>query len=143
MSLWGHHSRDTMSLAQRVLLTWIFTLAFLIMLVLKLDGKVHWNWFLTFLPVWIFDGILLLMLLVKMVARCKAGHDPRNGSQDLKKKAWYLASMLLKLGFCLTLCARLERLMEIWLSVVCVPLWALLVGAMVELGYSVFHYCRE
>lgn len=29
-----------MSLAQRVLLTWVFTLVFLIMLVLKLDGKV-------------------------------------------------------------------------------------------------------
>lgn len=30
-----------MSLAQRVLLTWVFTLVFLIMLVLKMDGKVH------------------------------------------------------------------------------------------------------
>lgn len=29
-----------MSLAQRVLLTWVFTLVFLIILVLKLDGKV-------------------------------------------------------------------------------------------------------
>jgi len=29
-----------MSLAQRVLLTWVFTLVFLIMLVVKLDGKV-------------------------------------------------------------------------------------------------------
>lgn len=34
-----------MSLAQRVLLTWVFTLVFLITLVLKLDGKVvaFWN----------------------------------------------------------------------------------------------------
>lgn len=31
-----------MSLAQRVLLTWVFTLVFLIMLVLKLDGKVEY-----------------------------------------------------------------------------------------------------
>lgn len=30
-----------MALAQRVLLTWVFTLVFLIMLVLKLDGKVE------------------------------------------------------------------------------------------------------
>lgn len=35
-----------MSLAQRVLLTWVFTLVFLITLVLKLDGKVG------FLVVW-------------------------------------------------------------------------------------------
>ncbi|XP_024281116.1 transmembrane protein 60 [Oncorhynchus tshawytscha] len=130
-----------MSLAQRVLLTWIFSLIFLIMLVLKLDSKIPWNWFLIFLPVWIFDTIL--MLVVKMAGRCKPGYDPRGGQQNLRRRVWYLVAMLLKLGFCLTLCARLERLMEIWLSVVCVPLWALLVGAMVELGYNVFHYRRE
>ncbi|XP_029490316.1 transmembrane protein 60 [Oncorhynchus nerka] len=132
-----------MSLAQRVLLTWIFSLIFLIMLVLKLDSKIPWNWFLIFLPVWIFDTILILMLVVKMAGRCKPGYDLRGGQQNLRRRVWYLVAMLLKLGFCLTLCARLERLMEIWLSVVCVPLWALLVGAMVELGYSVFHYRTE
>ncbi|CAB1313704.1 unnamed protein product [Coregonus sp. 'balchen'] len=132
-----------MSLAQRVLLTWIFSLIFLIMLVLKLDSKIPWNWFLIFLPVWIFDTILILMLVVKMAGRCKPGYDLRDGQQNLRRRVWYLVAMLLKLGFCLTLCARLERLMEISLSVVCVPLWALLVGAMVELGYNVFHYRRE
>uniref|UniRef100_A0A4W5M3P8 Transmembrane protein 60 n=1 Tax=Hucho hucho TaxID=62062 RepID=A0A4W5M3P8_9TELE len=132
-----------MSLAQRVLLTWIFSLIFLIMLVLKLDSKIPWNWFLIFLPVWIFDTILILMLVVKMAGRCKPGYDPRGGQQNLRRRVWYLVAMLLKLGFCLMLCARLERPMDIWLSVVCVPLWALLVGAMVELGYSVFHYRRE
>ncbi|XP_061107514.1 transmembrane protein 60 [Conger conger] len=132
-----------MSLAQRVLLTWIFTLFFLIMLVLKLDEKVHWNWFLIFLPVWIFDAILLLMLAVKMAGRCKPGYDPRNGSQDLRKKAWYLAAMLLKLAFCLTLCARLEKLTEIKVTFVCIPLWALLTGAMAELGYNIFPDRRD
>ncbi|KAG9339116.1 hypothetical protein AGOR_G00185800 [Albula goreensis] len=132
-----------MSLAQRVLLTWIFTLVFLIMLVLRLDGKVNWNWFLIFLPVWIFDAILLLMLVVKMAGRCKPGYDPRNGSQDLRKKAWYLVAMLLKLAFCLTLCARLEQLTEIKLTFVCIPLWVLLIGAMAELGYNIFPDRRD
>ncbi|KAL0967219.1 hypothetical protein UPYG_G00249350 [Umbra pygmaea] len=81
--------------------------------------------------------------LVKMAARCKAGHDPRNGSHDLKKKAWYLASILLKLGFCLTLCARLEKLTHIKVTLVCIPLWCMLLGAMVELGYNIFPERRE
>ncbi|MBN3298389.1 transmembrane protein 60 [Amia ocellicauda] len=132
-----------MSLAQRVLLTWVFTLVFLIMLVLKLDEKVGWNWFLIFLPVWIFDAILLLMLAVKMAGRCKPGYDPRHGSQNLKKKAWYLVAMLLKLAFCLTLCARVEHLTDIKLVYVCIPLWALLVGAMVELGCNIFQDRRD
>ncbi|XP_018585694.1 transmembrane protein 60 [Scleropages formosus] len=132
-----------MSLAQRVLLTWIFTLVFLIMLVLKLDDKIHWNWFLIFLPIWVFDTILLIMLGVKMAGRCKPGHDPHDGVQGLRKKAWYAAAMLLKLAFCLTLCARLEGLTEMKLTFVCIPLWTLLLGAMTELGFNIFPNRRD
>ncbi|GAA6101285.1 transmembrane protein 60 [Tachysurus ichikawai] len=130
----------SMSLAQRVLLTWIFSLVFLIMLVLKLDDKIQWNWFLVFLPVWAFDTILLLMLIVKMAGRCKPGFDPRNAADNLKKRVWYLVAILLKLAFSLLLCAKLEHLTQISLSFIFIPLWALLIGAMVELGYNVFHF---
>ncbi|XP_061816744.1 transmembrane protein 60-like isoform X1 [Nerophis lumbriciformis] len=136
-------SVNKMSLAQRVLLTWVFTLVFLIMLVLKLDGKVQWNWFLIFLPVWVFDGILLLMLTIKMAGRCKPGFDPRNGSPDLRLRAWYLVAILLKLGFCLTLCAKLERLAEVKLTLVCIPLWTVLLGALLELGLNIFPDRRD
>lgn len=131
-----------MSLAQRVLLTWLFTLLFLIMLVLKLDEKAPWNWFLIFIPVWIFDTILLVMLIVKMAGRCKSGFDPRHGSHNIKKKAWYLIAMLLKLAFCLALCAKLEQFTTMNLSYVFIPLWALLTGALTELGYNVF-FCER
>ncbi|CAK6434600.1 unnamed protein product [Pipistrellus nathusii] len=127
-----------MSLAQRVLLTWLFTLLFLIMLVLKLDEKAPWNWFLIFIPVWIFDTILLVMLIVKMAGRCKSGFDPRHGSHSIKKKTWYLIAMLLKLAFCLALCAKLEQFTTMNLSYVFIPLWTLLAGALIELGYNVF-----
>ncbi|KAM3870321.1 transmembrane protein 60 [Diretmus argenteus] len=132
-----------MSLAQRVLLSMVFVLIFLVMLVLKLDSKIHWNWFLIFLPVWTFDTILIFMLVVKMAGRCKPGYDPRHDEHNLKRRLWYLMALLLKLAFCLTLCSRLERLTDVWLSVVCIPLWVLLGGALVELGYSVFHYRRD
>ncbi|XP_015683135.1 transmembrane protein 60 [Protobothrops mucrosquamatus] len=132
-----------MSLAQRVLLTWLFTLLFLIMLVLKLDEKAPWNWFLIFIPVWIFDTILLVMIIVKMARRCKSGYDPRNGSQNLKKKAWYLAAMLLKLAFCLALCAKLEQFTAMKLSYVFIPLWILLIGGIIELGYNIFYVRRD
>ncbi|XP_017278542.1 transmembrane protein 60 [Kryptolebias marmoratus] len=129
-----------MSLAQRVLLSWIFALIFLIMLVLKLDSKIHWSWFLIFLPVLTFDTILILMLIVKMAGRCVPDFDPRDGEQSLRRRIWYLAALLLKLAFCLALCSRLEKLANMLVSVVCVPLWVLLGGALVELGLSVFHF---
>lgn len=132
-----------MSLAQRVLLSWIFALMFLIMLVLKLDSKIQWNWFLIFLPVWTFDTFLILMLVVKMAGRCKSDFDPREAEQSLARRLWYPTALLLKLAFCLTLCSRLERLTDMWVSVVCAPLWVLLGGALVELGHSVFHFRRE
>lgn len=56
----------------------------------------------------------------------------------LKKKAWYLIAMLLKLAFCLALCAKLEQFTTMNLSYVFIPLWALLAGALIELGYNVF-----
>ncbi|KAK5614474.1 Transmembrane protein 60 [Crenichthys baileyi] len=129
-----------MSLAQRVFLSWIFALIFLIMLVLKLDSKIYWNWFLIFLPVWTFDTTLVLMQIVEMAGRCKPDFDPRDEEKSIKRRLWYLTALLLKLAFCLTLCSRLEKLTNIWVSVVCVPLWLLLGGALLELGYSVFHY---
>ncbi|XP_066213514.1 transmembrane protein 60-like [Saccopteryx leptura] len=112
-----------MSLAQRVLLTWLFTLLFLIMLVLKLDEKASWNWFLIFIPVWIFDTILLVMLTVKMARRYKSGFDSQHGSHNIKKTTtWYLIAMLLKLAFCLALCAKLEQFTIMNLSYVFIPL---------------------
>lgn len=103
----------------------------------------QWNWFLIFLPVWVFDGILVLMLAVKMAGRCKPGYDPRDGSPDLRLRAWYLAAVLLKLAFCLTLCAKLEKLADVKLCFVCLPLWTVLLGALVELGLNIFPQRRE
>ncbi|XP_051917804.1 transmembrane protein 60-like [Hippocampus zosterae] len=132
-----------MSLVQRVFLMWIFSLIFLIMLVLKLDAKVHWNWFLIFLPVWSLDAILVLLLLLKLAGRCKGDAEQREGDPGAARRLWYLAAVGLKVGFCLSLCSRLQRLTDVWLSVVCVPLWVLLGGALVELGRGVFRSRRD
>lgn len=105
--------------------------------------QVQWNWFLIFLPVWVFDSILIFMLTIKMVGRCKPGYDPHNGSPDLRLRAWYLTAMLLKLGFCLTLCSKLEKLADVKLTFVCIPLWTMLLGALVELGLNIFPERRE
>ncbi|XP_055509105.1 transmembrane protein 60-like [Leucoraja erinacea] len=130
-----------MSLAQRVLMIWLFTLLFLIVLVLKLDDKAPWNWFLIFIPIWIFDAILLIMLVIKIVGRCKSGYD-RNGT-NLRKEVWYLCAMLLKLGFQLAVCARLEQFAQMKLSFIFIPLWLLIIGAMVDLGHNTYSMRQD
>uniref|UniRef100_UPI00398E4B29 transmembrane protein 60-like n=1 Tax=Pristiophorus japonicus TaxID=55135 RepID=UPI00398E4B29 len=130
-----------MSLAQRVLLTWLFTLLFLIVLVLKLDETLLWNWFLVFIPLWIFDAVLLVLLTVKLVGRCKAGHE-----RHVRRKVCYLCAVLLKLAFLLALCARLEHYAAAAaakLSCILAPLWLLLLGAIGDLGYSTFSARTE
>ncbi|XP_078061423.1 transmembrane protein 60-like [Mustelus asterias] len=130
-----------MSLAQRVLLTWLFTLLFLIILVLKLDETLGWNWFLVFIPLWIFDTVLLVVLVVRLAGRCKAGYDRHSG--NVQRKVWYLCAMLLKLGFLLALCARLERYAIMKLSWILIPLWILLLGVLGDMGYSTFSASVE
>uniref|UniRef100_A0A672LEY0 Uncharacterized protein n=1 Tax=Sinocyclocheilus grahami TaxID=75366 RepID=A0A672LEY0_SINGR len=74
--------------------------------------------------------ILLLMLGVKVAGRCRAGFE---GST----KVWYLLALMMKVGFCVTLCARLEQLTNLRLLIICVPLWTLLTGALIQLGYNI------
>lgn len=64
--------------------TWLFTLLFLIMLVLKLDKTAPCSWFLGSIPIWIFDTILAI-LIVEMAGWCKSGSDPKHGSHNIKK----------------------------------------------------------
>ncbi|XP_020380823.1 transmembrane protein 60 [Rhincodon typus] len=130
-----------MSLAQRVLMTWLFTLLFLIVLVLKLDDKAPWNWILIFIPLWIFDTILLMMSIVKIIGRCKSGYD-RN-SNNLKKEVWYFCAMLLKLSFLLALSARLEHFSQMKLTFVFIPLWLLLIGAVGDLVYNMYSMRQD
>ncbi|XP_062374202.1 transmembrane protein 60-like [Sardina pilchardus] len=129
-----------MSLAQRVLITWVCVLAFLILLVLKLDGRVQWSWALVFCPVWTLDGALLLLLGARLAGRCGAGPERAAAGAGLKRQAWHATALMLQLAFCVALCARLHGLLErpLLLSYVCVPLWTLLIGALVELGHAIF-----
>ncbi|XP_069792495.1 transmembrane protein 60-like [Narcine bancroftii] len=126
-----------MSLAQRVLLTWLFGLLFLIVLVLKMEETLAWSWFLVFVPLWIVDAALLVLLLVRLAGHCKAAHErPGAGAGGLKRRTWGLCALLLKLAFLLALAARLQRLAELPLCCVLVPLWLLLLGA---IGDMVHH----
>uniref|UniRef100_A0A8C5DS27 Transmembrane protein 60 n=1 Tax=Gouania willdenowi TaxID=441366 RepID=A0A8C5DS27_GOUWI len=109
----------------------------------RLDSKISWNWFLIFFPIWAFDTILILMLIVKMAGRCKPDFDPRDGDQSVKRRLWYLTALLLKLAFCVTLCSRLERLTDVWVSVVWCPSVVLLGGAFQDsllARINPFHY---
>ncbi|XP_032872631.1 transmembrane protein 60-like [Amblyraja radiata] len=132
-----------MSLAQRVLLTWLLGLLFLIVLVLKMEETLGWSWFLVFVPLWLLDAALLALLLARLAGRCKAaaagaGAEAQAERAGLRRRALGLCALLLQLAFLLALAARLQRLAELPLCWVLAPLWLLLLGAIVEVARRTF-----
>ena len=114
-----------MATLHRALFTWFMLLIFVILLVLRLDDKAAWNWFIIFIPMWVFDGIIVIYILCHMISHCKSGPD-RTG-MTMARKVWFLISMMLKLTFQVLICVRLEY--GSWLSLyyVMVPAWVLLI----------------
>lgn len=64
-----------MAVLHRALFTWFNLLIFLILLVLRLDQRIQWNWFIVFIPMWLYDNILLIYVTFNMILFCKNAHD--------------------------------------------------------------------
>lgn len=64
-----------MAVLHRALFTWFNILIFLILLVLRLDQRIQWNWFIVFIPMWLYDNNLLIYIVFNMISHCKNGHD--------------------------------------------------------------------
>ena len=86
-----------MAVLHRSLFTWFVLLVFAIILVLRLDEKAVWNWFIIFIPMWVFDALLGIYVVVHMVTHCKNGHD--HGDLSMPRKIAYLAGLMLKATF--------------------------------------------
>lgn len=122
-----------MATIHRALFTWFMLLMFVILLVLRLDERVKWNWFLIFLPMWIFDGILIVYITFYMGSHCKNGFDTND--QTMGRKVAFLAGMFLKLSFQVLLCLRLQYYTaELNLYYVMIPAWILLIVLIVDVS---------
>lgn len=126
-----------MAVLHRALFTWFVLLVFFILLVLRLDSRTHWNWFIVFIPLWVYDSILLVYVLFYMVSQCRS-HE-RFGSS----RAWYIAAVALKMVAQVILCLALE-FPDLSLSVywVMAPLWLFLPALTVNVFISLVKYSQ-
>lgn len=60
-----------MTLVHRALFTWFIILVFCICLCLRLENRTQWNYFIVFIPLWIFDAILLIYVVIRIVTKWK------------------------------------------------------------------------
>lgn len=117
-------SSMTMAVLHRALFTWLVLLVFLILLVLRLDSRTQWNWFIVFLPLWVYDSILLIYVLINMISLCK-GYPER--MSVVRRKVWYIMAIVLKMATQIILCLKLEYpSWNISIIFVMLPMWTLL-----------------
>lgn len=119
-----------MAVLHRALCTWFICLIFLILLVLRLDERIWWSWFIVFIPMWLYDTILLLFLTFKLVTHCKR-HQNRT-FKSMRRKIWNLACAILKLVAQIMLCLKLDfeqkedSNFKLPLYYVMIPVWIVL-----------------
>lgn len=128
-----------MAVLHRALFTWFVLLVFFILLVLRLDSRTHWNWFIVFVPLWLYDLILLVYVLFYAVSQCK-GHC---GGRVAATRTWSVAAVTLKMTAQVVLCLALEypswQLSVYW---VMAPLWLFLPVLVVAVFISLIRYSQ-
>lgn len=58
-----------MGFIQRALFTWFITVAFLILLCLRLESRIMWSYFIIFIPFWFYDVILIIWMILELIKR--------------------------------------------------------------------------
>ena len=81
----------------RCLVSWFAGLLSVLFILLKVDGIVSWNWFLSFLPMWIYDLAVIVDLSVKIGLRRRVQSQQRNTS--CAKNVWHLVASFFLLAF--------------------------------------------
>ncbi len=121
-----------MAVIHRALCTWFVVQIFLVLLALRLDGRVRWSWLVVFVPVWLHDAAMLTSLVVKVATGCK--NAPEVTTRRAGQYAWCLTACLLKIAFQVMLCIRLEGLLEVPIYYMMAPLWVFLVVTICDLA---------
>ena len=131
------------SFAYRVTFVWISSLCFLILLNLKLDEIVNWNWFIIFIPWWIFDLVVLTNTVSRFISKWKHNR-PTAHLTFLYTKLSFIVWVSLKLLIEVLLCLKLEYYdSSMKLTFVFIPLWILFTYLLFDTGKSVIARFQE
>lgn len=130
-----------MAFIHRAQFSWFLALGFIILLTLKLDGRINeWNWFIIFIPQWIFDSVVILYTLIKMIMHCRNSALQNMYELSMKRKLWCLTVVVLKLLFQVILCLKLQYAPQIRLFYTVVPLWLIMIGFVCDVFHSLWKF---
>lgn len=113
-----------MTIVHRALFTWFNALVFSIFLCLRLTSHTQWNYFIVFVPLWIFDAILLIYVIIRIVTKWR---NLTRLKELLASYQWYIAAVLLKIAAQVMICLHIEYpQLELSIFVTMLPIWILL-----------------
>lgn len=120
----------------RALFTWFALLVFFILLCLRLESRTQCNWFLIFVPMWIYDTILLIDSLFNIFIVCKHTNF-RNLFKN--KNNLLIVVVILKIAVQIALCLKLEyKSLNLQIYHVFLPLWILLPIVILDVSITLF-----
>ena len=128
-----------MAVLHRALFSWFICLMFLILLALRLDKRVRWSWFIVFIPLWLYDTILLVYLVFSMISHCRSSRD--RSQKTIIRKIWNIVLVVLQLiAAQIALCIKLDdNGIQIPLFYVMIPVWIILSTSTIAVFQSLFE----
>lgn len=150
-----------MAAVHRAIFVWFWLLIFVILLVLRLDGRVSMNYFVVFLPMWVLDSAFFGASLVRFTQTIKSrprttGSNNNSNSvavaahgTKLRRALGAALITVFALAFQILLCIKAEYGNEgnfaeslAWYYVM-IPFWLLLSVVLVDLTYRLVFIYRQ
>lgn len=128
-----------MGVVHRTIFTWFTILMFLVLLVLRIDNRTQWNWFVVFIPLWVFNAILLIYATFRTTSDCKNRSD--HAKKQRIRDVVIIVSILLMVVFEILLCLKLEYpSLNLPLAYVMIPFWIDLVALLIRVFVVLYHH---
>ena len=129
-----------MAVLHRALFTWFICLMFLILLALRLDKRVRWSWFIVFIPLWLYDVILLVYHIFSLISQMRSSRRDRY-QYNIVRKVWIILLIVFPLiAAQIMLCIKLDdNGIEIQLVYMMIPVWIIPASSTVAVFQSLFE----
>ena len=129
-----------MAVLHRALFTWFICLMFLILLALRLDKRVRWSWFIVFIPLWLYDVILLVYHIFSLISQMRSSRRDRY-QYNIVRKVWIILLIVFPLiAAQIMLCIKLDdNGIEIQLVYLMIPVWIILTSSSIAVFQSLFE----
>lgn len=139
---YSSHRLTLMAFVHRALFTWFLLLVLLILIVLRLDKRILWNWFIVFIPLWFYECILLMCVFFNLMSQCKNMGVDR--FSKVQRKMFWLTIIVLLMSSQMTLCLKLENAaMKISMFNVMAPVWIILPLVLVDVFFTLIKRSRS